>query len=290
MEGRKVMGWAARIHQLIFHHILSLSGVEDVMLKVLYCVVDHTDPHQMRSEIQSSNYPLVPGHEVVGEVVELGTEVNGRIFTHGGIDKDGTPTQGGFSSAMVVHRKFVGKIPEKLEPKQAAPLLCAGVTAYSALKQFKNPDKVIKAGILGLGGVGPLGVLIAKTMGHHVTVISSSEKKRMEALEHLPMHPLQPVISLLKFGGQLILVGVVTKPLAFDSEDLLLDRRKKTVTGSFLGSMEETQEVLDFWAEKKLNSMIEVVKMDYVNKAFERMVRNDVRYSFVLDIAGSNLE
>ncbi|KAK6237692.1 hypothetical protein QUC31_003161 [Theobroma cacao] len=104
------------------------------------------------------------------------------------------------------------------------------------------------------------------------------------------MHPLQPVISLLKFGGQLILVGVVTKPLAFDSEDLLLDRRKKTVTGSFLGSMEETQEVLDFWAEKKLNSMIEVVKMDYVNKAFERMVRNDVRYSFVLDIAGSNLE
>ncbi|XP_017969817.1 PREDICTED: probable cinnamyl alcohol dehydrogenase [Theobroma cacao] len=86
---------------------------------------------------------------------------------------------------MVVHRKFVGKIPEKLEPKQAAPLLCAGVTAYSALKQFKNPDKVIKAGILGLGGVGPLGVLIAKAMGHHVTVISSSEKKRMEALEHL---------------------------------------------------------------------------------------------------------
>lgn len=239
------------------------------------------------------------------------------------------------------------KIPEKLALDQAAPLLCAGVTAYSPLKEFYNLDnnKVIKAGILGLGGVGHLAVLIAKAMGHHVTVISSSEKKKVEALEHLgadsflvssnaaemeaaasscdyildtvpAFHPLGTYISLLKVAGKLIFVGVSTKPLHFDTDELILGMQyaifitnivhcnknlhdgvslscnagKKTLTGSFVGSMEETQEILDFWAEKGLSSMIEVVKMKYVNKAFERMDRNDVRYRFVLDVAGSNLE
>ncbi|KAK4840176.1 hypothetical protein QYF36_001586 [Acer negundo] len=352
MEGKRVIGLAARDssgHLSPFSFTLRKIGTEDVLLKVLFCGMDHTDLHQIRSEVHPPSYPLVPGHEVVGEVVELGTEVkkfkvgdivgvgclvgscgeclycdsnlenycNDRLFSYNGINKDGTCTQGGFSSAMVVHQKFVVKIPEKLVPEQAAPLLCAGVTAYSPLKQFKDSDKILKAGILGLGGVGHIGVLIAKAMGHHVTVISSSDKKRVEALEHLgadaflvssdkaemekaansldyildtipAFHDLQSYLSLLKVNGKLIIVGVASKPLHFDSDDLILG--KKTITGSFIGSMEETREILDFWTEKGLSSMIEVVKMDYANKAFERMERNDVRYRFVLDVAGSNLE
>lgn len=240
------------------------------------------------------------------------------------------------------------RIPEKLSPEQAAPLLCAGVTAYSPLRQFMGSGKVFNAGILGLGGVGHLGVKIAKAMGHHVTVISSSDKKREEALQHLgadaflvssnaaemeeaannldyildtvpALHPLQSYLSLLKVDGKLFLVGVSPKPLQFDATDLILGMQfqdyvaelkyvnlhyklltclqticcyigKKNITGSFIGSMEETQEILDFWAEKNLTSMIEIVKMDYVNKAFERMERSDVRYRFVVDVAGSNLE
>ncbi|KAK9284439.1 hypothetical protein L1049_023612 [Liquidambar formosana] len=353
MEGRKVVAWAAKDTSGIpspYSFTLRKTGPEDVVFKVLYCGMDHTDLHQMRNEIHSTNYPLVPGHEVVGEVVELGSEVkkfkigdmvgvgcivgscgeclscksnidqycNNRIFTYNGIYKDGRPTQGGFSSAMVVHQRFAVRIPEKLAPEQAAPLLCPGVTAYSPLKQFNGcGHKVFKAGFLGLGGVGHLGVLIAKAMEHHVTVISTSEKKREEALEHLradaflvssnvaemeeavnsldyildtvpAVHPLQSYLPLLRVDGKLLSVGVAPKPLQFDAVDMILG--KKTITGSFIGSMEETQEILDFWAEKGLSSMIEVVKMDYVNKAFERMERNDVRYRFMVDVSGNNLE
>ncbi|KAA8531650.1 hypothetical protein F0562_006633 [Nyssa sinensis] len=204
------------------------TGPEDVVFRVLYCGIDHTDLHQMRSEIHNTNYPLVPGHE------------------------------------------FVVKVPEKLAPEQSAPLLCAGVTAYSPLRQFIGSDKVLKAGILGLGGVGHLGVLLAKAMGHHVTVISSSDKKREEALDHLgadaflvssnaaemegaansldyildtvlAVHPLPSYLSLLKVEGKLVLVGAAPKPLQFDAVDMILG--KKTITGSFIGSMEETQEI-----------------------------------------------
>ncbi|CAK9167107.1 unnamed protein product [Ilex paraguariensis] len=204
MDGRKVIGWAARdtsgfLSPYSFH--LRKTGPEDVLFRVLYCGIDHTDLHQMRSEIHTTNYPLVPGHEGVGEVVELGSKVgkfgigdvvgvgcivgscgeclpcksnmepycSNKIFTYNGVYYDGRPTQGGYSSAMVVHQRFAVKIPEKLAPEQAAPLLCAGVTAYSPLKQFMGSNKAIKAGILGLGGVGHLGLLIAKAMGHHVT-------------------------------------------------------------------------------------------------------------------------
>lgn len=350
--GRKVIGWAARDssgHLSPYSFTLRETGPEDVMFKVLYCGVDHSDLHQIKDEVHPANYPLVAGHEVVGGIMELGSEVkklkigelvgvgcivgscgdcllcksnmenycNNRIFTYNGIYKDGRPTQGGYSSAMVVHHRFVVKIPKKLAPEQAAPLLCAGVTAYSPLKQFMNSDKVLKAGILGLGGVGHLGVLIAKAMGHHVTVLSSSDKKRAEALEHLgadafvvssnaadmeaaansldfildtvpAVHSLDSYLPLLKVNGKLIFLGVAPKHLEFNNTELILG--KKVLTGSFIGSMEETQEILNFWAEKELTSMIEIVKMDYINKAFKRMEKNDVRYRFVVDVAGSNLQ
>ncbi|KAK9163811.1 hypothetical protein Syun_004713 [Stephania yunnanensis] len=352
MEERRVVGWAARDSTaIIFPYSFTIrnTGPEDVTFKVLYCGLDHTDLHQIRNEIHMTNYPLVPGHEVVGEVVEVGVSVNkfkvgdlvgvggiigscgdcsscksnmeqyckDRIMTYNGVDKDGKPTQGGFSSAMVVHQKYVVRIPGKLAPEQAAPLLCAGVTAYGPMKQFIQSGKaVVNAGILGLGGVGHLGVMIAKAMGHHVTVISSSDKKRVEALEHLgadaflissnaeemaraadsldyildtvpAVHPLESYIQLLKVKGKVCMVGVSPKPLQFDSDALILG--KKSIVGSLMGSIEETQELLEFWVEKGLKSRIEIVKMDYVNEAFERMERNDVRYRFVIDVAGSNL-
>ncbi|KAL5556922.1 hypothetical protein UlMin_039158 [Ulmus minor] len=354
MEGRRVVGWAARDTTGVlspFSFNLRKTGQEDVVLKVLYCGVDHTDLHQMRNEIHTTKYPLVPGHEIVGEVVELGSEVKKfkvgdkvgvgcivyacgdcpscksnmeqycakTIPTVNGIFEDGTPTRGGFSSAMAVHQRFVVRVPEKLAPEQAAPLLCAGVTAYSPLKQFNNggSNKVIRGGILGLGGVGHLGVIIAKAMGHHVTAISTSDKKRREALEHLgadaflissnpvemvaatgsldyildtarALHPLESYLSLLKVDAKIVIVGAVPQPLQFLASNLILG--KKTISGSFIGSIEETQELLEFWEEKGLKTMTEVVKMNYVNKAFERMEKNDVRYRFVLDVAGSNLE
>ncbi|XXG57062.1 hypothetical protein AAC387_Pa03g4310 [Persea americana] len=170
-QERKVVGWAARDTTGIlspYFFTLRKTGTEDVAFKVLYCGVDHTDLHRMRNELHMTTYPFVPGHEVVGVAVELGSKVkkfrlgeivgvgcivgscgecslcasnieqycSNRIFTYNDIYKDGIPTQGGFSSAMVVHHKFVVKIPEKLTPEQAAPLLCAGVTAYSPLRHF----------------------------------------------------------------------------------------------------------------------------------------------------------
>ncbi|KAL6220374.1 hypothetical protein ACLB2K_008130 [Fragaria x ananassa] len=323
MEERKAFGWAARDTSGILSPLqfnLRKMGSEDVVLKVLYCGVDHTDLHQMRNEIHSTNYPLVPGHEVVGEVVELGSEVKKfrvgdivgvgcivgscgeclycqsnmeqycpkAIFTINGTNKDGSPTHGGFSSAMVVHQRFVVRIPGKLAPEQAAPLLCAGVTAYSPLKQFMGSNRVVRGGILGLGGVGHFGT--------DAFIVSSNEAEMEGAasgldyiLDTVPaFHPLHPYLSLLKVDGKLIVVAAVPQPLQFDAVDIILGKR--SISGSFIGSMEETQEMLDFWADKDLTTMIEIVKMDYANKAFERMERNDVRFRFVLDVAGSNLE
>ncbi|CAA2977336.1 probable cinnamyl alcohol dehydrogenase [Olea europaea subsp. europaea] len=178
-------------------------------------------------------------------------------------------------------------------------------------------NKNVQGGIMGLGGVGHLGVKIAKAMGHHVTVISSSNKERKEAMEDLNadvflvstdedemrkaansldyildtvpvFHPLQSYLSLLKTQGKFILVGAPQQPLEIQAGVMIAGN--KTVTGSFIGSMKDVQELLDFWAGKGMTTMIEVVKMSYVNKAFERMEKNDVRYRFVLDVAGSNLE
>ncbi|KAM1002902.1 hypothetical protein FF1_003237 [Malus domestica] len=348
---RTTTGWAARDASGTlspYTYTIRNTGPEDVYIKVLFCGVCHTDTHQAKNQLGMSHYPLVPGHEVVGKVVEAGSDVtkfrvgdvvgvglvvgccrncnpcntdneqycNKKIWTYADVYTDGKPTQGGFSGAMVVDQKFVVKVPEGMVPEQAAPLLCAGVTVYSPLRHFGLNVGGLKGGILGLGGVGHMGVKIAKAMGHHVTVISSSEKKREEALEHIgadeylissdatkmqeaadsldyiidtvPVgHPLEPYLSLLKLDGKLILMGAINTPLQFLSPMVMLGR--KTITGSFVGSMKETEEVLQFCKERGLTTMIEVVKMDYINTAFERLEKNDVRYRFVVDVAGSNL-
>ncbi|KAM7482463.1 hypothetical protein LguiB_007046 [Lonicera macranthoides] len=349
---RKTTGWAATDPSGVlspYTYTLRNTGPEDVFIKVICCGICHTDIHQTKNDLGMSNYPMVPGHEVVGEVVEVGSDVtrfrigefvgvgtivgcckncrpcksdveqycNKKIWTYNDVYTDGKPTQGGFASAMVVDQKFVVKIPEGMALEQVAPLLCAGVTVYSPLNHFGLTGSGLRGGILGLGGVGHMGVKIAKAMGHHVTVISSSNKKRAEALDKLKadeylvssdsarmqeaadsldyiidtvpvFHPLEPYLSLLKLDGKLILMGVINTPLQFVTPMVMLAR--KSITGSFIGSMKETEEMLAFCKEKGVTSMIEVVKMDYINTAFERLEKNDVRYRFVVDVAGSKLD
>ncbi|XP_059644201.1 probable cinnamyl alcohol dehydrogenase 1 [Cornus florida] len=343
-------GWAARDPSGVlspYTYTLRNTGSEDVFIKILCCGICHTDIHQVKNDLAMSNYPMVPGHEVVGEVVEVGSDVtkfrvgdcvgvgtivgccrnchpcksdveqycSKRIWTYSDVYTDGRPTQGGFAGAMVVDHKFVVKIPDGMAVEQAAPLLCAGVTVYSPLSHFGLKQSGLRGGILGLGGVGHMGVKIAKAMGHHVTVISSSEKKREEAMDHLgaddylvssdttrmqeaadsldyiidtvpAFHPLEPYLSLLKFDGKLILLGVSNTPLQFVTPMVILGR--KTIAGSFIGSMKETEEMLEFCKEKGVSSMIEVVNMDYINTAFQRLEKNDVRYRFVVHVAGGN--
>ncbi|KAH8519716.1 hypothetical protein H0E87_001229 [Populus deltoides] len=163
-----------------------------------------------------------------------------------------------------------------MPPEQAAPLLCAG------LKQSE-----LRGGILGLGGVGHMGVKIAKAMGHHITVISSSDKKREEVLEHLGADEYLPYLSLLKLDGKLILMGIINAPWQFVTPMVMHGR--KSITGSFIGSTKETEEMLEFCKEKGLTSMIEVIKMDYINMAFERLEKNDARNRFAVDVAGSKI-
>ncbi|KAJ8450977.1 hypothetical protein Cgig2_032602 [Carnegiea gigantea] len=349
---RVITGWAAKDPSgFLSPYSFSLRkiGEEDVYIKVLCCGICHTDIHQIKNELRMSGYPMVPGHELVGEVVEVGSGVSKfrkgdrvgvglivgccrscipcqqeeeqycskKIWTYNDVYTDGKPTQGGFASHMVVDQKFVVKIPDGMASEQAAPLLCAGVTVYSPLKHFGLNKSGLRGGILGLGGVGHMGVKIAKAMGHHVTVISSSDKKRGEALDHLGadefvvssnaekmqeladsldyiidtvpvFHPLDPYLALLRLNGKLILNGVINTPLQFVTPMVMLGRR--SITGSFIGSMKETEEMLEFCKEKGLKSQIEIVKMDYINQAMERLEKNNVRYRFVVDVAGSNLD
>ncbi|GAB4852872.1 cinnamoyl-Coa reductase [Ancistrocladus abbreviatus] len=349
---RTTIGWAARDPSGIlspYTYTLRETREEDVFIKVICCGICHTDLHQAKNDLGMSHYPMVPGHEVVGEVLEVGSGVSRfkvgdivgvgcivgcckkchpclsdeeqycskKIWSYNDVYTDGQPTQGGFAASMVVDQKFAVKIPEGMALVQAAPLLCAGVTIYSPLKHFGLTKSGLRGGILGLGGVGHMGVKIAKAMGHHVTVLSSSDKKRGEALDHLGadeylvssdankmqeltesldyiidtvpvFHPLEPYLSLLKLNGKLILMGVINTPLQFMSPVVMLGR--KSITGSFIGSMKEIEEALQWCKEKDLTSQIEIVKMDYINEAFERLEKNDVRYRFVVDVAGSKLE
>ncbi|KAK1418240.1 hypothetical protein QVD17_27383 [Tagetes erecta] len=351
-EDRQTTGWAARdplAHLSPYTFTLRKTGAQDVLIKVICCGICHTDYHQIKNDLGTSNYPMVPGHEVVGDVVEIGSDVtkfkvgdtvgvgllvgscntclpceagleqycNKKIWCYNDVYTDGQPTQGGFSGSMVVHQKFVVKIPDGMSPEQAAPLLCAGVTIYSPLCHFGLKTSGLRGGIVGLGGVGHMGVLIGKALGHHVTVISSTDKKRDEAMivlgaddylissdkdkirslvdsfdyiiDTVPVsHNLDEYLCMLNFDGKLILLGAVNAPLEFFSPLLITGR--KMITGTVIGSMKETEEVLEFCKEKKVKSTIEVVKMEYINTAMERLATNDVRYRFVVDVAGSKFQ
>ncbi|SDG25681.1 NAD(P)-dependent alcohol dehydrogenase [Dyella sp. 333MFSha] len=319
-------------------------GAHDVRIEILYSGVCHSDLHQAKGDWGNSVFPMVPGHEIVGRVVAVGSAV-GKLkvgdfagvgcmvdscrecdsckqnleqyctthtsFTYNGTEQDKTtPTQGGYSTEIVVEERFVVKISEKLDLKATAPLLCAGITTYSPLRHWKvGPGQ--KVGVIGLGGLGHMGVKFAKAMGAHVTMITTSASKGEDAkrlgadavllstdaeamkaqassfdflLNTVPVsHDINPYTSLLKLDGTMVLVGALTPLDGVIGGSLMLPRR--TIAGSAIGGMAETQEMMDFCAEHNIVSDIEVVDMTSINETYVRLAKNDVRYRFVIDMA-----
>jgi len=231
------------------------------------------------------------------------------LFTYSGKDKDGNITYGGYSSQIVVDENYVVRVPESLPLDAAAPLLCAGITTYSPLSRY-GVQSGTKVGIVGLGGLGHMGVKFAKAMGAHVTVLSQSERKRDDAMKlgaddyiatndpavfetHAGRfdfildtvsaeHDLNGYLGMLKFEGQMVLVGL-PNPTPVSAFPLIF--RRRSLSGSLIGGIRETQEMLDFCAKHGITCEIEVIPMSKINEAYERMVKSDVRYRFVIDIA-----
>jgi alcohol dehydrogenase (NADP+) len=315
----------------------------DVQIDILYCGVCHSDLHFARNEWGFTQFPAVPGHEIIGRVKAVGSAVkrvkvgdlvgvgclvdscrtcpdcnsgleqfcNAMVMTYGSMDKHlNTPTYGGYSEAIVVTEDFVLRIPANLDPASAAPLLCAGITTYSPLRRWKvGPGQ--KVGIVGLGGLGHMGVKFARAFGAHVVLFTTSANKTADALrlgahevvmskDEAQMaaqagsfdfildtvsaaHDLTAYISLLKRDGNLVLVGAPETPVSFAALPLLFKRR--SVSGSLIGGLAETQEMLDFCGQHNLTSDIEMIRMDQINEAYERMLKSDVKYRFVIDLA-----
>jgi uncharacterized zinc-type alcohol dehydrogenase-like protein len=316
----------------------------DVQINVLFCGVCHSDLHQARNEWSNTIFPVVPGHEIVGRVSAVGSHVsryqvgdlvgvgcmvdscrscpsceegleqyceNGFTGTYNGQDRQtGAITYGGYSTAMTVDQDFVLRVPENLDPAGVAPLLCAGITTYSPLRQWgAGPGK--KVGIVGLGGLGHMGIKLARAMGAHVVLFTTSESKVEDAkrlgahevvisrdpeqmAQHTnsfdfilntvaAQHDLNPFLNLLRRDGTLTLVGAPEhdhpSPQVFN---LIMKRRR--LAGSLIGGIAETQEMLDFCGQHGITSDIELIPMQQINQAYERMLKSDVKYRFVVDI------
>jgi alcohol dehydrogenase (NADP+) len=317
----------------------------DVQIDVLFCGVCHSDLHQARNEWHNSRYPMVPGHEIIGRVVAVGAHVkkfkvgdlagvgcmvdscqtcpscaegleqyceNQVSYTYNSTEQNSTvPTQGGYSSTMVVREEFVVKVSDALDLASAAPLLCAGITMYSPLRHWKaGPGQEV--GIVGLGGLGHIGVKLAKAMGARVTVFTTSASKAADAKElgadavilstdpaamkaaastfHLLVdtvprtHDLNVYTPLLRRDGALVLVGAL-EPLEPGIHGGIIIGGRRTVAGSSIGGIAETQEMFDFCAQHGIGCDVEVIPMQQINEAYERLLKNDVKYRFVIDMA-----
>ncbi|MCO5171043.1 MAG: NAD(P)-dependent alcohol dehydrogenase [Planctomycetes bacterium] len=315
----------------------------DVELEVLYCGICHSDLHQARAEWGEAMFPMVPGHEIVGRVRRVGQDVRrfapgdlagvgcfvdscrtcrqctrgleqyceGHLaLTYNGTEKDGTPTFGGYSQAIVVDEAYALKVPSTLPLERVAPLLCAGITTYSPLKHWRvGPGQ--RLGVVGLGGLGHMAVKLGAAMGAEVTVVSTSPKKEADArrlgahafllssdpaaLEAVAgtfdlildtvsaSHDVSALLRLLRVDGTLVLVGAPEKPLEVPAFSIIPKRR--ALAGSMIGGIRETQEMLDFCAAHGIGADVEVIPVQQVNEAYERMLKNDVRYRFVIDTA-----
>jgi len=318
---------------------------DDVTIDILYCGVCHSDIHLSRNEWNSSRYPIVPGHEIIGRVRAVGPKAgrfkvgdmvgvgcmvdscqecepcgegleqyceHGPTMTYNGIDRhDGLPTYGGYSDRIVVREKFVLNLPDSLDPKSAAPLLCAGITTYSPLRHWKvGPGDEVA--IVGLGGLGHMALKFARAFGAHVTLFSRSPGKEAEArrlgaheviistdpgkmkaaagrfnfiLDTVPHpHDLNPYVATLKRDGTMVLVGLLgpVEPI-LNSTGLVRNRR--SLAGSLIGGIPETQEMLNFCAEHGVTCDVEMLDIKNINHAYDRMLKSDVRYRFVIDIA-----
>jgi alcohol dehydrogenase (NADP+) len=313
----------------------------DVLIKIAFAGICHSDIHTVRGEWGSISYPMIPGHEIAGVIEAVGSAVTsfkvgdragvgcfvdacgecencllgannyclkGNTATYNGVDKYGIPTAGGYSSHIVVDEHFTLSIPDSLELAEAAPLLCAGITMYSPLRLWNaGPEK--KVSIVGLGGLGHMGVKIAHAMGAEVSVITRSDAKRADAArlgasnfyasgEEDSLKALrntqdviintisagvdaQTYLSLLRLHGALINVGVSPEPYSVGFGALMA----KSLSASGIGSITETQEMLDFCAEHGLGADIEVIGASDIDSAYDRVVASDVRYRFVIDTA-----
>lgn len=322
-------------------------GPNDVRIDILFCGVCHSDLHMARNEWGGSNYPVVPGHEIVGRVAQVGSDVSkfkvGDLAGVGcmvdscrvcascreGLEqfcdgpdsftqtynspdkKSGGFTAGGYSTSIVVDEAFTLSIPENLELAAVAPLLCAGITTYSPLRHW-NVQKGQKVGIVGLGGLGHMGVKIAAAMGAHVVLFTTSpgkieDAKRLGAHEVViskdpdqmaahansfdfilntvaASHDLDQFMALLKRDGTMTLVGAPEHPHPSPSVMNMIFKRR-SLAGSLIGGIAETQEMLDFCGKHGITSDIEMIRMDEINTAYERMLKSDVKYRFVIDMA-----
>lgn len=318
-------------------------GAADVQFDILYCGVCHSDLHQIRDEWSPGIFPMVPGHEIVGKVVKVGSKVkkfkvgdlaavgclvdscrtcencqegleqyclNGSVGTYNSLGKDGKPTYGGYSNTIVVHEDFVLTVSDKLSLPAVAPLLCAGITTYSPLRYWKV-GKGHRLAVLGLGGLGHMAVKFGVAFGAEVTVLSTSPGKEEDAkklgahhflLTSDPVqmkkakhsfdfildtvsapHDLKTYLKLLKTNGTHIMVGIPPEPSEIHPFHLMSGR--KSLAASGIGGIPETQEMLDYCAEQNIVSDIEMIDIKDIDKAYERMVKGDVRYRFVIDMA-----
>ena len=321
-------------------------GAHDVEIEILYCGVCHSDIHQARNEWGGSIFPMVPGHEIVGKVTRLGAHVKnfktgdlagvgclvdscrtcpsceqgleqycetGMVGTYNGREKDGSPTYGGYSDKIVTDEKYVLKVSEKLSLERVAPLLCAGITTYSPLRQWKV-GKGHRLAVVGLGGLGHMAVKLAVSMGAEVTVLSTSANKEADAKElgaHKFVvtkddaalatvknyfdfiidtvsaeHDYNLYLSLLRLDGTMILLGVPPTAPQIAAFNLIGKRRR--LAGSLIGGIKETQEMLDYCAEHNIMSDVEVIPISEINTAYERMLKGDVHYRFVIDLKTLN--
>lgn len=318
-------------------------GPHDVQFDIQFCGVCHSDLHQIRDEWGGAIFPMVPGHEIVGRVVAVGSHVkkfkvgdlagtgclvdscrtcenckdgfeqfcdNGMIGTYNAMGKDGLPTYGGYSNTIVVHEDFVLHLSDKLDLAATAPLLCAGITTYSPLRHWKV-GKGHKLAVLGLGGLGHMAVKFGVAFGAEVTILSTSPEKEADAKKlgahHFVVtkdeqqlaavkgtfdfildtvsapHDINFYMSLLRRDGVHICVGVPPTPYQLHAFSLIGGR--KSLVGSLIGGLPETQEMLDFCAEHNIVSDIELIDIKDIHASYDRMIKGDVRYRFVIDMA-----
>lgn len=316
-------------------------GPHDVVIEILYCGVCHSDIHQARDEWGRGRFPMVPGHEIVGKVSQLGAAVTqykigdkvgvgcfvdscrtctscqdgleqycelGATLTYNGQEKNGTPTFGGYSTRIVVDEHYVLRIPHQLPLDQAAPLLCAGITVYSPLRHW-NVQAGDKIAVVGLGGLGHMAVKLAAAMGAEVTVLSTSDHKKTDALrfgakqfintsdpkvfQHYANYfdfmlntaagniDLNQYLGLINRDKTMVIVGLPEHESVIAPAALILKR--KQLAGSLIGGIRETQEMLDFCGKHGITSDIELIAIEKINEAYDRVVKGDVRYRFVID-------
>src|SRR5918995_1850079 len=343
-----VLGYAAPSAKTAlapYHFMRRDMRADDVVVEILYCGICHSDLHEVNNDWGTGKYPLVPGHEIIGRVVDVGSDVTRfkpgdhvgvgcmvdscqncaackqgfeqyckefPTLTFNGTDRlDNMPTFGGYSEKIIAREKFVLRIPDGLDLKGAAPLLCAGITSWSPLRHWKVVQGT-NVGVVGLGGLGHMTLKLAKALGANDTLFTRSPGKEQDArslgadnvvvstdagqmaavnakfdliIDTVPyVHDINPYLPSLSLNGTLVLVGFLgnIEP-TLNTTPLVMGR--KSVAGSLIGGIAETQELLDFCGEHRITADVEVIKIQDVNEAYKRMLKSDVKYRFVIDVA-----